>query len=82
MKTSTNFQLVETRLNNALTKVKQRLEVLSERSGLPIDEQMKHPDHAIWNDLHDLEYRLNDRLWDNWSAAKSAHWDKHGFNVY
>jgi len=82
MANTSKFVAIETRLNNAIAKVQARLAVLSSRTELSIEQQQQHPDHKHWNDLHDLEDRLNNRLWDNWSASKDAHWDAHGFNSY
>ena len=42
----------------------------------------KRTDEENWNLVHDLEYRIDDRIWNNWSEFKDWHWDNYGFNVY
>jgi len=73
MKTAEQFKAKETKLNKALKRVQDRLAFYL---------QTKDQDHPDWNDWHDLEERITQRLWDNWSAFKDWHWEKFGFNVY
>ena len=69
------FKDKETRLQNAINKVRAKLE--SFHTLPPTDPQLNK-----WNDWHDLEDRLNDRLIDNWKAYKTWHWETYNFNTY
>ena len=66
------FKDKETRLQTAIAKVRAKL------------ESFKHGalDLSKWNNWHDLEDRLNDRLLENWKAFKAWHWDTYQFNTY
>jgi DNA repair exonuclease SbcCD ATPase subunit len=70
------YQKKQARLNSALAKVQDKLRATEERyqrTGMVAQN---------WNDLHDLEARIKDRLWSNWSDHKDAHWELHGWNAY
>jgi len=70
------YQKKQKRLNSALAKVQTLLtatEQRYQRTGIAAKN---------WNALHDLEARIKDRLWENWSDHKNAHWDAHGWNAY
>ena len=74
----TTFKDKERRLRLAIATVRAKLEsfkILSESA--PNDPQLTN-----WNNWHDLEDRLTDRLIDNWKAFKSWHWDTYQFNAY
>ena len=62
-------------LKNALDKVRAKLESFKLKD-------FNDPELNTWNNWHDLEDRLNDRLIDNWKAFKSWHWDTYQFNAY
>jgi len=78
------FKIKEVQINKALEKVKNKLQQFT-------DEAAKIPDKWTdadrehfkdWNLFHDLQYRLEQRLWHNWSSFKDWHWDNFGFNTY
>ncbi|MEI7425149.1 MAG: hypothetical protein WCK10_03460 [Candidatus Staskawiczbacteria bacterium] len=87
----TKFEKKELTLKKALERVKATLKKYSEfgekvhlacvaeNRYWTAEELAKCPN---WNDYHDLETRLENRLWDNWSAFKEWHWDNFGFNTY
>ena len=62
-------------LKNAIDKVRAKLESFKLKA-------FNDPELTNWNKWHDLEDRLTATLWDNWSAFKDWHWDKHNFNTY
>ena len=68
----TKFQEIEKRLHLALERTKKLLE----------SYKTNPPEGDIWNNTHDLEDRLNSRLWDNYSNFCAWNWDNNGFNVY
>lgn len=67
------FKDKETRLNIALSKVQSKLK---EYKDTP---QIEHKD---WNDWHDLEDRLKERLMDNYLAYQSYLFEVNGVAVY
>lgn len=67
------FKDKETRLNLALTRVQNSLKHYAENSGQRFDD---------WNNWHDLEDRINERLWQNWSNYKDWHFETFQFNTY
>ncbi len=74
----------ETRINKAILKVQGKLaqyEMEAEKiqGNWSEADQQRFKD---WNSLHDLEYRLEQRLWSNWSEFKEWHWNKYQFNTY
>lgn len=67
----------EARINKAIDKVKAKLKYFADNSDtLPEVEREK------WNNWHDLQYRLENRLTDNWSNYKAWHFDTYKFNSY
>lgn len=77
----------------AIDKVKSKLAFFKKRSEKMfsnfefLSEEQKEKAREInnscfWNEHHDLEDRLTERLWENWKEYKDWHWNKHGFNVY
>ena len=81
------FEKKEISLKKALERVKNRLQEHAEYSAAYTGND--RPRDAVyqektkwWNHFHDLETRIENRLWDNWSAFKDWHWDQHGFNTY
>lgn len=91
MKDLKYFKKKESRINKAIDKVKAKLEEYAEY-GKKIsllctseDRCWKEEEHIPvkdWNLLHDLQYRLEQRQWNNWSEFKDWHWDNYGFNTY
>jgi uncharacterized protein YukE len=70
------FKKKEEVLRSALQRVKDKLNEIADSfnsTGVP---------NPHWDRFHDLEYRIEQRLWDNWSDFKDAHWDAFGFNAY
>jgi hypothetical protein len=68
------FKQKELSINAAIERVKIKLAYF---------EANKHnQDFKEWNNWHDLEDRLIDRLKDNWSAFKDWHFTQFGFNTY
>lgn len=85
------FKRKETRLNAAIDRVKAKLAEYAaygekvHAACVAESRNWTEADHAPvkdWNQLHDLQYRLEDRLWDNHSAYQDWHWTVAGFNVY
>ena len=78
------FTKTETRLKVAIAKVEAKLAYLkaeNEKSVKPWGpaEEEKFKD---WNLLHDLQDRLESRLWDNYSAFSDWHFEKMGWVAY
>lgn len=78
------FTKTETRLKVAIAKVEAKLAYYAaenKKNNKPWGpaEEEKFKD---WNLLHDLQYRLESRLWDNYSAFTDWHWDNFGWNAY
>ena len=67
------FLETQERLNIALEKVKAKLTAYSQTPNEP---------HEDWNNWHDLQYRLENRLHDNYCEFTTWHWDTYGYNVY
>lgn len=67
----------ERKLKNALSRVKRKLNYFSNNR-----ETLTKKDSECWNDWHDLENRLEDRIFQNWSDYKEWHFEENGFNVY
>jgi hypothetical protein len=70
------YQKKQTLLNSALSKVQRMLIATEEsyqRTGIVAQN---------WNDIHDLEYRIKDRMRENWSAYHDWHLDTFGWNAY
>lgn len=77
------FKQKEDNLNRAIEKVKAKLLFYDQQSakikGFSDQDRLFFRD---WNNWHDLEDRLNNRLWENWSEWKEWHWNKFAFNYY
>jgi hypothetical protein len=69
----TTFKEKETALNLALTRVQNRLKYYAENSSQIFED---------WNNWHDLEDRIKERLWQNWSNYKDWHFQTFQFNTY
>jgi len=90
----TKFVLKQLKLERALTVVKVKLVCFAETADREFHQVYEtltpeevHEKRAMfdswnWNNWHDLQYRLEDRLRDNWSAYHDWHWNKFGFNAY
>jgi HD superfamily phosphodiesterase len=80
------FKKKEAAINKAIDRVKKRLKELEEYSNSFIGVRYESEEYKErtkwWNHYHDLQYRLEERLWANWSAYKDWHWEKYGFNTY
>lgn len=86
MKKLEDFQREEALLNKAIERVKLRLKELEDYSNSFVGVRYESDEYKErtknWNNYHDLQYRLEERLWLNWSAYKDWHWDNFGFNTY
>ena len=74
------FKAIETRLNNAIKKVQDKLkwfEIMANNNHQGVKVNFND-----WNKWHDLEDRLTDRLKDNYSNYKAWHWNEYQFNAY
>ncbi len=67
----------ERKLKSALSRVKRKLNYFSDNR-----ETLTEKDRENWNNWHDLENRLEDRIFQNWSDYKEWHFEENGFNVY
>lgn len=74
----------ETRLNKAIERVQNKLTQYSQEAEKIKGNWSSEDQQRLknWNDWHDLQYRLEDRLKDNWSSYKEWHWEKFQFNTY
>lgn len=81
-KTFEYFTHKETILNIALLKVKGKLEWFNQESAKIEGSTVDIPAFKNWNNWHDLQYRIEQRLWANWSEFKDYNWDKNQFNTY
>jgi len=61
------------KLKTAIEKVKAELIKFSEGKRKDVDN---------WNNFHDLEDRLTDRLKDNYYESQSNNFEKYGFAIY
>lgn len=68
------FKDKETRLNLALQRVQNRLKFYADNASTN--------EFKDWNNWHDLEQRIKERLFDNWSSFKDWHFQQFGFNTY
>lgn len=69
-----HFQDKEKSLQNALLRVKKKLENLKNNwQNMPTNEVEK------WNNWHDLEYRLQNRLKENYLNYQNWHFQKYDF---
>lgn len=69
-----HFQDKEKSLQNALLRVKKKLENLKNNwQNMPTNEVEK------WNNWHDLEYRLQNRLKENYFNYQNWHFQKYDF---
>lgn len=66
------FKDKETSLKKAIERVNNLLE----------GYKIKAPEGDKWNQTHDLEDRLRNRLIENWKEFKIWHWDNFQFNTY
>ena len=73
MKTIEFYIAKEKRLQLALDRVKLQLDRFSK--GL-------RKDTDLWNDFHDLEYRIEERIKDNYYESKSMLFEKNGWVAY
>jgi hypothetical protein len=70
-------------LNKAHARVKNLIEKYKkDLRQKPEDPSFEDKNGWDFNLLHDLEYRMEQRLWDNWSAHKDWCWDNVGLNIY
>jgi len=74
MKDLQYFQYKESLLNIALDKIKAKLQYFNDNKD---NQEFKE-----WNNWHDLQYRIEQRLWANWSEYKDWHWKTFDFNSY
>jgi hypothetical protein len=84
----------EKRLLTAKLKVEKRLEFFKRYSNLCLHRPFKKlSEHQIktvrlvidgfkWNEHHDLNDRLQERLWSNWAEAKDLEFETNGFVAY
>jgi len=83
----------QTKIQNAISRVQKKLNFFSEQSEKmfknfdKMTEEEKDKARAKnnslkWNEHHDLEYRLEKRLEENWSNYHDWHFDKYQFNAY
>jgi hypothetical protein len=84
MNTPNQFLKTQNLLNIAIDKVKARLDYYStERAKMP---EMWTDEHERmfwdWNLLHDLQYRLECRLHDNYSKYQEWHFNTYGWAAY
>lgn len=78
------FKDKELRLQRSLNIVKERLQAFQNEAdkiqgSWSDSDRMKLKD---WNKWHDLQYRIEDRIYQNYSDYKDWHWDTFGFNTY
>ena len=78
------FKKKEKLIHKAIERVKNKLLWFKSESekipGYWTDENREY--FKDWNLWHDLQYRLENRMWDNWSEYKDWHWDTYQFNTY
>jgi len=86
--TATKFTVKKLKLERALAVVQVKLACFKstsenmDKSGTFYTDGQREAILGKWNDWHDLKYRLEDRLRDNWSAFCDWHFDEFGFNAY
>lgn len=78
------FIIKEALIKKAIERVENKLaqynqEAAKIKGNWSNEDQQKFKD---WNNWHDLQYRLEQRLWENWSNYKDWHYKKYDFNTY
>jgi hypothetical protein len=85
MQDNSKFIQKQDRLNSALEKVKNHLQYLADKyhgNGLFSQYKGKEAEEIEkWNDWHDLEYRIKNRLWDNYHEHQQWHFQTFGWAV-
>lgn len=78
------FKAKERAINTALDMVKARLEHYKNESEKILGNWSDADRERFkdWNNWHDLQYRLEQRLWDNYCNYQSYCFEKHGISVY
>jgi phosphate-selective porin len=84
MNTSAEFIKKQDRLNIAISKVSAKLmryasEAAKITENRPYEIALKFAD---WNNLHDLQYRLECRLKDNYVNYQEWHFNAFGWSAY
>ena len=84
MKDLKYFKKKEKLIRKAIERVKTKLNWFKSESekipGYWTDEHREY--FKDWDNWHDLQYRLEQRLWNNWSEFKDWNWDTYEMNVY
>lgn len=75
MKTREYFLKKQNRLLKARKKVQDRLQFFAENW-----RELPKKDLEIWNNWHDLEKNLENRLQDNYSSYLNWHFEKYGWS--
>jgi hypothetical protein len=90
-KSQQTFLNKQTKIQRAIERVQKKLKYFADQSNMMFEratnESQKDEARALihnwkWNDHHDLEYRLEKRLEDNWSAFNDWHWETYQWNAY
>lgn len=80
-----NFETILRAKENKLFKALERQKKLFERYKLDLYRKDKKTFEQVhnfdFNLIHDLEYRLIERIQNNQSKFYSLHWDKYNFNA-
>jgi hypothetical protein len=84
MNDNSKFVKKQDRLNAALEKVKSHLQYLADKyhgKGYNKENGQEVKEVETWNDWHDLEERIKNRLWDNYYDHQQWHFEKFGWAV-
>jgi hypothetical protein len=71
------FLKKQAQLNDALYRIDLKLDWFKENQ-----ENLPHNILKTWNNWHDLNDRIKDRVFENVRNYKIWHWEQYGFNTY